>query len=114
MNPNQHLIGVADIALDQRHVLQTVDFVAIDNGAIHAAVNGGKLFFGDASDQTLVAQSVSNQIRDRDDFQMLLFSEPLQPGQQCHRSVVGEDLTNRTRRLEAGQVRQIHRCIGSA
>src|SRR5690242_9055887 len=48
MHAHEHRPAAGYFALDQRHMFQTVDLVAVDDGAVHAAMNGWKFFFGDA------------------------------------------------------------------
>ena len=101
MDANQHGISGANVTLHQRHMFDAVDLVAINNGPIHAAVYGGQLFLSDTLNQALVAQPIGDQIRHRDDLKSLLFGQPTKSRQQCHRTVVGQNLADDARRLEA-------------
>ena len=80
MHPDQHVAAGADVAADQRDVLDRVDRAAVADRP-ELAVPRGQPGLGDPLDERLGAPPVGDQVGDRDQRQAVLVGEPAQLGQ---------------------------------
>src|SRR5215831_17926817 len=114
MHANQYRLAAIDVSFDERHVLEPVDFITVDDCPVHAAMNRGKFFFSNPPHQAFVAQTVCDQTRHCDALQVLLLTQSFQLRQQSYRAIICEDLTNHSCWFEAGQAGEVHRGVGSS
>jgi hypothetical protein len=112
VHAHQHRIVGRDLALDQRHVIDVVDVVLVDDAAEVTAGAGGQHRLGGAAHQLLLAQPIVDEVRDGDDLDAVALAELHEIRHARHASVFVHDLADHARGLEPRQARQIHRALG--
>ena len=113
MDADQHVLAVADVALDERDVRLLVED-ALERGDAEVAVSGRQRRGRDAAHQRLGAHPVLDQIRDRDHQQLVPLRELRQLRHAGHRAVLVHDFADDAGRIEAGDAREIDGRFGLA
>ena len=98
-------------AFHERDVVVPVDQTLVHQHA-EAAEPGGEARGRDAPDEPLVEITVTNQIPDRDEDELVPLREPHELAAVRHRSVRSEDLAQESRRLESREPHQIEGRFG--
>ena len=111
MHADQHLLAVADLALDHRDVRLAIDD-ALEGDDPELAVIGWQRRRRDAPHQRLGAHAVLDQIRDRDHQQLVPLRELRQLRHARHRAVVVHDFADDAGRIEAGDAGQVDGRLG--
>ncbi len=112
MDADEHIFVTGDLTHHESEML-----LAIQHGLVHIrpelAAHRGDPGLGDQSHELLVPTAVPNEVRNRDDREIVLLGEPLQVRQAGHlRFVLGDDLAQDTRRGETGGPAEVHRRLG--
>ena len=109
----EHVLSVADLALDEGDVMLAVELV---DEAVSAeiAVFGRQAHRGDLLDQLFVAFAVALQILDGDEFYVVFFRQLKKLRRAHHGAVLAHDLAAQAALLETGQAAEIHRRFGVA
>ena len=111
MDPDEHVLGAVDIALDHRHVVFVVDQGAVaDRGEV--AELGRQRGGDDPLDQLLLAPPVGDQVGDRDHLQAVALAVGNQVRNARHRAVVVHDLADDAGRSQAGEAGEVDRGLG--
>jgi hypothetical protein len=117
VHPDQHTTigsaGLRDVAHDQRQVLAAIQRGAVGRGP-ERAEGGGHAGGGDLLDQSLGGPPVSDEVRDRQQRQVVLPGEVGDAGAGGHRSVVGGELGDHAHPGQAGQCGEVDGCLGVA
>src|SRR5439155_12389480 len=102
-----------DVALHERYVL-----VRVDDGTVgdrpEIAVTSGQRSIGQPLHQPVLADAVSDQVRDRDDPDVVLPGVDLQVWKPGHGPVVLHDLADDPGRNQPGQPAEIDNRLGLA
>ena len=113
MHAHEHVLTLAEVAVDERDVLAIVDVVAVADHAPLAEV-GRQARLGDAVHQPLVLQAVGDELGDGDEGEVVPIGERLELRPARRGAVVVEDLADDARRVQAGEPGQVHRGLGVA
>ena len=113
MHLHQHLVHALDRALDQGHVLLTVQqrLIGVAGEVAPAGRDGG---LGDPADELLVLAAVADQVGDGQDRQLVLDREALQVRHPGHGAVLVDDLAQHPGRVAPGHAGQVDGCLGVA
>src|SRR5579872_574924 len=108
VHAHEHILAVPEVPHDHRDMACPVyeRLVAI---ACELSVARRQPELRDALDELLVAHAIGDEILDRDDLEIVLCPETLERGPAHHRAVIGEDLADDARGIEAGESCQIDR-----
>ena len=113
VDPDQNVLAVTDVAVDQRDQLAVGDRADVADGA-ELALRQGKSGVGDLADLHLARAAVGDQVGDRDQRQPVPAGEHPQLGQPRHGAVVVDDLAQHAGRGEPGEHGQVHGGLGVA
>ena len=113
MQPRQHVLAVADLAVDEGHVMHAVERRDI-GVALERADLGLDVEFADALDQLVAVLPVGDQVGDRDLRQLVLLGEggDLRPAH--HRAVVVHQFGQHADRRQPGEPAEIDAGLGMA
>ena len=114
MDPYQDLVFGRDIPLDQGHVLDVIHIVFVDDQFEFAAVPGRDRGRRRPADQRFVLHPEIDEVRDRDDLEVVFPREELQIGHARHGPVVLHDLADDTGGLQARETGEIDGAFGLA
>ena len=113
VDPDEDVVAVAEVAVDERDVLD-----AVDGGAVavrgELAEGGRQPDLGLAADGRLGGAAVGDQVLDGDDRQAVLAGERDQLGQPQHHPVLAGDLDDRAGRAQPGEPGQVDGGLGVA
>ena len=113
VDAHQHRLVLTPLALDERHVLQTVRLLTEGNQT-EVAVLGRHIDFLALLDEALFLQTVGDHVLDGDDLQVVLLGKLHELGHAGHSAVVVHDLNERTGRVEACQLAEVDGGLGMA
>lgn len=113
MHADQHVLPALHLAVDERHMLVAVHVVAIADEAELTELRG-QARFRRAMHEALVLQPVGDQLRHRDERQVVPFGEGLELGALGGGAVVGEDLADDAGGLQAREAHQVDGGLGVA
>src|SRR5262252_3247001 len=113
MQARQHALAVADIAIDERHVMHAVErrHVGI---AIEGADFGGDVEFPDTFHKLIAVLSVSDQLGDRDLGKFVFLCKGGDFGTAHHRTVVVHQLGQYANGRQRGETTQVNAGLGMA
>src|SRR5262249_8008395 len=113
MQPGKHALSIADIAVDEGHVMHAVErrHVGI---AIERADFGGDLEFPDALHELVAVLSVGDQLGDRDLRKFMFLCKGSHFRTAHHRAVVVHQLCQHTNGRQRGKAAQVNAGLGMA
>ena len=111
VDPDEHVAGAFDVALDERDVVLAIDQRAVAERD-ELTERRRQLRGDDALDQLLVPAPVGDQVRDRDHLQTVLPAVHREVLAAGHRAVLVLDLADHAGRVEPGEARQVDRRLG--
>ncbi len=106
VHTHHHVLPVADLPLDERHVGLAVDH-ALEGDDPEIPMLGWQCRRRDAMNQRLGSHPVLDEIRDRDHQQLVLLRELRQLRHARHRAVVVHDFADDAGRIQTGDAREI-------
>ena len=115
MHADEHVLAVADVAVDEGDVLAVVVRAAVaDGGEVARCQRHRRL--GDPLDQLVEALAVGDQVGDRDHDEVVLVGEDAQLLAAGHagRVLLADDLAEHAGRPQAGEDGEVHRGLGVA
>ena len=113
VHAHQHALATAHVTEHERHMLVRVDVIPVSDDAELAELRR-EARLGNAVDQAFRAKAMGDDLRDRDERQIVLLREAIQVGPLRRCAIRVEDLADDTGRLEARKPHEVHCCLGVA
>src|SRR5690349_20523440 len=103
------------IAVNERYVFVTIDVVPVTNDFPHPELSW-KTRFRNTMHESLTLQSMGNELRNRDEREIVFFRELLELGTTRSGAVFIQDFTDDSRRIESCEAREINSrfCVTNA
>ncbi len=111
VHPDEDILAIGDIAVDERDMLSGVD-VVLESGDPEFTERRRQTRIRHAMHQPLILQAMRDELRHGDEGEPVLRGKSVELIALGRRAVVVEDLTDHPCRRQAGHPRQIDRGFG--
>ena len=113
MQPCQHVLAVADAAMDEGHVIDRIERREKGVAGQRADLGFDRKLAG-ALDQLVAGLAIGDQFRDRDALQFVLLGKGGELGPAHHRAIIVHQFGKHADRRQAGEPAQIDARFGVA
>src|SRR5687767_7414499 len=111
MHAHEHALAPLHVTEHEGDMLVRIDIVAVADDSPDTGI-GRQSRLGSAVHQALVLKTVPDELRDGDHRQSVLLREDLELWALRRGAVVGEDLADDARRVQAGESREVDGRLG--
>src|SRR5437867_6351398 len=108
VHADQRVLTVSHLAVHERDMLVLIDVIVIADDLPRTMLRRQSRF-GDTMNQSLVLQTMRNELRDRDERELMLLGKALELLTARGAAILVEDLANHAGRVQASAARQVDR-----